>query len=108
MGGPNWFAFQADEEGEGVAVLFDANALGHNVDEAVRTGAAGTAAASDAILHVLDAGAFLRTLRQVDHAETVEGGDGLHGIVIEVLANDEDCLAVAVAVGVRVGDVGRE
>jgi hypothetical protein len=102
------FAFQADEEREGVAVLFDADALGHDGDEAVGTGAAGTAAAPDAILHVLDADALLGTLRQVDHAETVQGGDGLLGIVIQVLANDEDGLAVAVAVRVRVRDVGRE
>src|ERR1019366_6687277 len=102
------FAFEADEEREGGAVLFDADALGHNVDEAVRTGAAGTAAAPDAILHVGDADALPRTLGKVDHAETVEGGDGLLGIVIEVLANDEDCLAVAVAVRVGVRDVGRE
>ena len=82
--------------------------LATDADQAVGAGAAGKAAAADAILHVLDADALLRTLRQVDHAETVQGGDGLLGIVIEILANDEDGLAVAVAVRVRERDVGRE
>src|ERR1035441_5060810 len=48
--------------------LFDADALGHHADEAVGAGAAGTAAAPDAILQILDACALLRTVRQVDHA----------------------------------------
>src|SRR5664280_2114437 len=101
-------AFQADEEREGVAMLFDANAPGHDADKAVRAGAAGPAASSDAKFQALDPGALRRTLRQVDHAETVHGGDGLLGIVIEVLANDEDRLAVAKTVRVRIHDVGRE
>ena len=71
------FAFQADEERERVAALFDADALGHDGDQAVRTGAARTAAAADAILHVLDADALLRALRQVDHARAVQRHDRL-------------------------------
>jgi len=102
------FAFQADEEREGVAVFFDANALGDDTDEAVRALTAGTAAAADAKLHVLDAGTLRRTLRQVDHAKSMQGNDGLLGIVFKILANDEDGLAVAVAVRVRERDVGRE
>ncbi len=102
------FTFQADEEREGIAALFDADALRHYVDEAVGARAAGTPAASDAILKVLDSDVLLRTMRQVDHAETVQRGDGLLGIVIQVLPDDKQCLAVPVAVRVRVSDVGRE
>jgi len=49
------FAFEAHVEGERVAVFFDADAFRHHVDEAVWAGAAGAAAASDAILHIFDA-----------------------------------------------------
>src|SRR5436305_8183049 len=49
---------------------------------------------------------LLRPL-QVDHAETVQGDKGLLGIILEVLANDEYCLAVTEATRVRVRDVGR-
>ena len=70
--------------------------------------AAGKAAAADAVLDVLDADAFFGTLREVDHARAVQGDDGFLGIVVEVLADDEDGLAVAVAVGVGEGDVGGE
>jgi hypothetical protein len=45
-----------------------------------RTYSAGTAVAPDAILRILDPDALLGTLRQVDHAKTLEGGDGLLGI----------------------------
>jgi len=44
----------------------------------------------------------------VDHAETVQGDKGLLGIILEVLANDEYCLAVTEAIRVRVRDVGRK
>ena len=47
-------------------------------------------------------------MRQVDHAETVQRGNGLLGIVIQVLPDDKECLAVSVAVRVRVTNVGRE
>ena len=39
---------------------------------------------------------------------SVEGDDGFFGVVVEVLADDEDGFAVAVAVGVGEGDVGGE
>jgi hypothetical protein len=42
-------AFQADEEREEVAVLFDADALDRDADQAVGAGAAGAAAVPDAI-----------------------------------------------------------
>src|SRR5947209_14379648 len=47
------FAFQADEQCEGVAQLFDADTLGHDPNEAVRASATGTATAPDAILRIL-------------------------------------------------------
>jgi len=51
---------------------------------------------------------FLRTLRQVDQPGAMQGGHGFLGIVLQLLANDEDGLAVAVTVRVREGDVCRE
>ena len=72
MGGPNWCMgspSRRDEEGEVVAALFDADALGGDGDESVGCLAAGTAAAADAVLGVGDADAFLGALREVDHAE---------------------------------------
>ena len=38
----------------------------------------------------------------------VQGDDGFLGVVVERLADDQDGFAVAVAVGVRKGDVGGE
>src|SRR5882757_4534005 len=101
-------ALEAEEDGEGVASFFDADAFGDDGREGVGAGAAGTAAACDAELHVLDAGVFFGAPGEVDHAGSVQSYDGLFGVVVEVLANDEECLAVAVAVGVREGDVGCE
>jgi len=66
----------------------------------------GTAPAADAELQVLNARALFGTLRERDHAGPVERRDGLLGIVFQVLANDQDRLAVFVAVGVREGDIG--
>src|SRR5580700_6567426 len=102
------FALEADEKGDRVSTLFDADAFGYDGDEAVGAGAAGTAAAPDAILHVFDAGVLLGTLREMDHTGAVQGDDGLLGIVVQVLANDEEGLAVAVAVWVGEGEVGGE
>ena len=76
-------AFERDEECEVVAALFDADALGRDGHERVGRLAAGTAAAADAVLSVGDAEAFLGTLREVDHAEAVQGDDGFFGVVVE-------------------------
>ena len=111
MGGPNWCIgspVKADEEGEVVAALFDADAFGGDGDQQSGVLPPGTAAAANAVLHVVDADAFFGTLRQMDHAGAVKRDDGFLRIVVEVLADDEDGLAVAVAVGVGEGDVGRE
>ena len=45
---------------------------------------------------------------QLDHARTVQRGDGLLGIILEILANDEHCLAIPVTCGVGKGNVGGE
>src|ERR1035441_8834297 len=92
------FAFQADEDRDGVALLFDSDALSPDVGEA----------APEAKLHIFDVRASLRTLCQVDHARAVLACHGFLGIVIEILANDQDRLAVAIALRVRERDVGRQ
>ena len=101
-------ALQAYEEGEGVAVFLDADALGEDRDEAVRAGATRTAAAAHAKLHVFDADVLLHTLPQLDHARAVQRGDGLLGIILEILANDEHCLAIPITRGVWEGNVSGE
>ena len=87
----HWFAFKADEDGDGISALFKADALRHNFGE-------GT---SKAVLHVRDESACARTLCQVDHARTVLGHHGFLGIVVEILANDQDRLAVVIPVWIR-------
>ena len=47
-------------------------------------------------------------LGEVDHAGSVEGDYDFFGVVVEVLADDEEGFAVAVAVGVGEGDVGSQ
>src|ERR1700720_3104603 len=74
-------ALEAEEDGEGVAAFFDADAFGDDGDERVGTGAAGTAAASDAELHVLDACVFFGAPGEVGHAGSVQGYDGFFGVV---------------------------
>ena len=65
MEGDGWaelmhgFSFEAEEDGEVVAALFDADAFGNDGDEGVGAGAAGAAAASYAEFEVFDAGIFL-------------------------------------------------
>jgi hypothetical protein len=89
-------------------LLLDADALGEDRDKAIRAGAAGTAAASDAKLHILDADVLFRALCQLDDARTVQCGDGLLGIILEILANDEHCLAIAEAFGIGECNAGGE
>jgi hypothetical protein len=48
-------------------------------------------------LHVGDESTSVRTLCQVDHAGIVLGDHGFLGVVLEILANDQDCLPVVVA-----------
>ncbi len=102
------FAFEAEEDGEVVALLFDADAFGDDGDERVGAGAAGTASARNAEFHVSHAGVLLGALGEVGHACSVEGDDGFLRVVVEALADDEEGLAVTVAVGVGEGDVGGE
>jgi hypothetical protein len=78
------------------------------IHEAVGAFAARPASAADAILHILNADALFRALRQVDHPRTLQRDDGLFGIVVQVLADDEHRLAAAIALGVRESDAGRE
>src|ERR1017187_1098177 len=92
------FAFEADEDGDRIAVLFDADAACHHVGQA----------AAEAIGHVLHLRAFFRAVGQVDHACAVLADHGFLGVVVEILANDKDGFAVAVAFLVRKADVGGE
>src|SRR5260370_23083929 len=80
-------------------MLFDSDALGHE---------AGRKYAPDAILHILDGGAFLFALCQVNHARTVLPGHNFLGIVIEMLPNNQDYLAIVWGAGDRKGGVARE
>ena len=102
------FAFEAEEDGEVVAAFFDADAFRDDGDEGVGAGAAGTATSADAELEVFDAGVFFGAPGEVGHAGSVKRDHGFFGVVVEVLADDEEGFAVAVAVGVREGDVGCE
>ena len=101
MGGPNWCMgspWRLDEDGEGVAMLLDADAL--CLDPGER--------APEAILHILQEGAFFRTPCQVNHADAMLADHRLFGVILEVLADDQDHFAIAVALGIRECDVGRE
>src|ERR1700733_811463 len=69
------FALQAYEQGEGVALFFDADTLCEHRHQAVRAGAARPAAAANAKLHVFYTHVFFRALSQLDHARTVQGDD---------------------------------
>jgi hypothetical protein len=87
-------AGQADIEEERVATLLDPDALGHR---ARRVGLLAVG--------LLDVGAGRGALRQVDQARAVERHHRLLGVIVQRLAQDEDRLAVAVAVRIREGDV---
>jgi len=102
----HWFAFQADVEGKGVAAFFKADSFCHHVDQAVGTGSARTASAADAILHVFYADVLLGALGQLDHAQAMQCHDDLLGVIVEILADDEDRFAISITVGVGEGDVG--
>ena len=67
-----------------------------------------TSTASDAVFHVGDANIFLRTPRQLDHTLAVQRHESFLGIVVEVLANHDDGLAVAIAARVGKADVRGE
>src|SRR5215813_1079858 len=94
------FAFETEEDGKGVAFLFEANALGDHGDKTVGAGTAGTTTASDAELQILDASVFLGPLCEVNHAGAMQGDDGFFGVVVEVLADDEEGLAITITVGI--------
>ena len=64
--------------------------------------------APEAKLGVLHHRAPVRTPRQVDHAYPMLANHGFPGIVIKTLANDQDCLAVAIAIRIWKRHVGRK
>src|SRR3569832_1218751 len=49
--------------------------------------------------------AFFRPLRELDHAAPVQRDDDLLRVVVEILADDEHGLAIAVPVRIREGDI---
>ena len=67
------FAFQANEDGDGVSVLFDADALGKNAVDP----------ATEAVLHVVDRGAETGALSEVNHADAVLPDHGFPGVIVE-------------------------
>src|ERR1700723_2999871 len=73
----HWFPLHADKERESVTMLFDADAPGDHRAAAVRAGAPGGSAAPDAILHILNAQAFVGALRKMNHSGSVQSNDGL-------------------------------
>ena len=89
-------ALDADEDGDFVAVFFDADALRHDAVEA----------AAEAVLHVGDGCALLRTPGQMNHAGAVLTKHGFLGVVVEALADDEDDFAVVVAFGIGKAGAG--
>lgn len=92
------FAFQTDEDCDGIATLFNSDALRFAPRET----------APEAKLGVFHGRSFGRTSRQVDHALPVLADHGFLGVVIEILANDQDRLAVVVALRFWERDVGGE
>src|SRR5688572_30093429 len=54
-------AFEADPQAKRVAAFFDADALGQYVNQAIRRVTAGTATATNSILHVLHSYVLLRS-----------------------------------------------
>src|ERR1017187_7592159 len=55
------FALEADKDGDGIAALFDSDALGADVGEH----------APETVLHILKVRTSFRTLCEVDHPDTV-------------------------------------
>src|SRR5450631_739197 len=92
------FTLQADEDGEGVAALFDSDALGMDACET----------ASETILEILHEDGLVGAVGEMDHACTVLAEHGFLRIVVEVLAKDENNFAVAESVGVEERDIGRK
>src|SRR3954463_5028354 len=84
---------ETDEDGDGVAALFKTYAFGHDLGQG----------AAKAVSHVGDESVFARTLRKIDHTRTVLGDDGLLGVVVEILANNQDRLSIVITVRIREG-----
>ena len=94
-------AIQADEEGKGVVVLFNSE-----VDRRGARGAVTTGLEAAGFLHVA---VLFRPEGQMDQTAAVQRGHDLLGVVVEILAEDEDGLAVDRAtLGIREADVGGE
>src|SRR5665213_1985291 len=99
-------ACHADKDREGVTALFNADTFSVNSNKTVRARAAKEAAASDPVLHVCDADILLATLRQVNHTATVQSDECLLGIILQVLPNHQDCLAIVVSVRIWKRNIG--
>ena len=92
------FAGQADKNRKGVAVLFDSDALGFHSGQG----------SSEAKLRILHECTLICAPGEVDHAHPVLADHGLFGIIFKILPNHQDDLAIAVAIRVEKGSVGRE
>src|SRR5580698_3821405 len=89
---------QANEDGNRVAVLFNAHALGMNTVEL----------AAETVLHVFQEDGAVGAEGEMNHARAVLAEHGLLRVVIKVLADDENYLAVSIAVGIWKRSIGSE
>ncbi len=96
----NWWAElmhglspHADIQGNGVTMFFNANASDFKISRTV--GIAGRESnRSHAIFEILEAVASFRAPCQMDHAGTMLASHRFLRIIVQVLTNHEDCLAV--------------
>jgi hypothetical protein len=94
----HWLTLQAGDDRDGIPVLLNANPFGQHALQS----------ASEPVLHIRHHGASLRTLRKVDHAAAVLADHGLLGVVIQILANDQDDLSVVIALRIWKCSIGRK
>jgi len=92
------FAFDADQEGDRVAVLLDSDAAALDVSER----------AAEAVLGILHLLGPRGAPREVDHSGAVLARHDFFRIVVKILADNEDGLAVAVALGIGKRNVSRQ
>src|ERR1035438_679562 len=81
---------EADKDGDGVAIFVDSDSLGQNAGQD----------APKAILQIFHIRACRWTFGQVNHAYAMFADHRFLRVVVETLTNDQDCLAIAITLGV--------
>src|SRR5271156_6553355 len=84
------FTLQAGENRDLIPMLLNANALGHHSVQ-------GPAKPE---LHISHLRSLFRALRQMNHARAVFSQHRLFRVIVQALSNDQDYLAVVVALGI--------